>query len=188
MARGLTSAVKTELATGNVRPVNLIYIGFPTPVYLTTASFDLTSSVSGSSQTYTASSHLLGISNVGEANQPIKNTIQISLSGVEQTYISVALNNNIIGDEVKIWKGLLDSSNALIADPFLLYYGTIDEFSISDNTEVANLVLSTTSHWGQFEKISGRQTSNNSQQRFFSTDVGMEFSALTVQDIRWGKE
>ena len=147
-----------------------------------------TSSVSGSSQTYTASGHLLGISNVGEANQPIKNTIQISLSGVEQTYIAVALNNNIIGDEVKIWKGLLNSSNALIADPFLLYYGTIDEFSISDTTELATLSLSTTSHWGQFEKVSGRQTSNNSQQRFFSTDVGMEFSALTVQDIRWGKE
>ena len=188
MARGLSSAVKTELATGNVRPVHLIYIGFPSAVYLTDCSFDLTSSVSGSSQTYSASSHLLGLSNVGEANQPIKNTIQISLSGVEQTYISVALNNNIIGDEVKIWKGLLDDYSSLIADPFLLYYGTIDEFSISDTTETVNLTLSTTSHWGQFEKVNGRQTSNNSQQRFFSTDVGMEFSALTVQDIKWGKE
>ena len=49
MARGLTSAVKTELATGNVRPVNLIYIGFPTPVYLTTASFDFSQSNNESS-------------------------------------------------------------------------------------------------------------------------------------------
>ena len=51
MPRGLTSAVKTELATGKIRPVLLIEIGFSTPVYLTDASFDITSSISGSSRT-----------------------------------------------------------------------------------------------------------------------------------------
>ena len=45
-----------------------------------------------------------------------------------------------------------------------------------------------TSHWGNFEKVSGRITSDTSQQRFFSGDKGFEFSALTVQDIRWGRE
>ena len=49
MARGLTSAVKTELATGNIEPVLLIELGFATPVYFTNASFDITSSVSGTS-------------------------------------------------------------------------------------------------------------------------------------------
>ena len=38
------------------------------------------------------------------------------------------------------------------------------------------------------EKKSGRQTNNNSQQRFFSTDVGMDFSSQTVLDIKWGRE
>ena len=38
-----------------------------------------------------------------------------------------------------------------------------------------------------FEKKSGRQTNNNSQQRFFSTDVGMDFSSQTVLDIKWGR-
>ena len=54
MARGLTSAVKTELATGNIEPVLLIELGFGTPVYLTNASFDIRSSFSGSSRTYQA--------------------------------------------------------------------------------------------------------------------------------------
>ena len=54
MARGLTSAVKTELATGNINPVHLIHLNFSTPVYLTDCSFPLTSSISGSSQTYLA--------------------------------------------------------------------------------------------------------------------------------------
>ena len=188
MARGLTSAVKTELATGIIDPVLLIYIGFGTPLYLTNCGFPITSSVSGSSQTYTASGHLKAISPVSETNKPTKNSLQISLSGVDQSMISVALSENIINDNVFIYRGYLDSNNALISDPFLLFYGTIDEYKISDNTTTANLILTVTSHWGNFSKISGRTTTDNSQQRFFSGDKGMEFAALTVRDIRWGRE
>ena len=188
MARGLTTAVKNELATGVIDPVLLIEIGFGTPVYLTNASFDITSSVSGSSRTYLSNGHLKNISGVNETNQPTKNTLSLSLSGVDQTYISIALSENIINDDVHIYRGYLDSNNALVSDPFLLFYGTIEEYKISDNTSTANLILSVTSHWGNFSKINGRTTTDNSQKRFFSSDKGMEFAALTVRDIRWGRE
>lgn len=187
MARGLSTDVKTELATGNISPILLVYIGFATPLYLTNSGFPLTSSVSGSSQTYTASGHLKGISNTTETNKPTKNSLSISLSAVDQTYVSVILNENVIGKEVKIWKGYLDSSNAIISDPFLLYYGTIDEYKISDSTSTASIVLNITSHWGNFDKQNGRTTTDNSQQRFFSGDKGMEFASLTVRDLRWGR-
>ena len=187
MARGLSSSVKTELATGSIDPVLLIEIGFSTPIYLTNASFDITSNISGTSRTYLSNGHLRSITGVNETNRPTKNTLSISLSGVDQTYISVALNENIINDDVFVYRGFLDSSNALISDPFLLFYGTIDEYKISDNTTIANLIISVTSHWGNFSKTSGRTTTDNSQQRFFSSDKGMEFAALTVRDIKWGR-
>ena len=41
MTRSLTSAVKTELATNDIRPVHLITIGFGTPVNITDCSFSL---------------------------------------------------------------------------------------------------------------------------------------------------
>ena len=187
MARGLSSDVKTELATGNINPVILLYIGFATPQYLTNCGFPLTSDVSGSSQTYTASGHLKGITGISESNSPTKNSLSISLSAVDQSFVSIALAENIINDDIKIWRGFLDSSNALIDDPFLLYFGTIDEYRIVDTTETANLVLNVTSHWGQFDKHAGRSTTDNSQQRFFSGDKGMEFASLTVRDLRWGR-
>jgi len=187
MARGLSSDVKTELATGNINPVILLYIGFATPLYLTNCGFPLTSSVSGSSQTYTASGHLKGITGISESNTPTKNSLAISLSAVDQAFVSIALSENIINADVKIWRGFLDSSNALIADPFLLYFGTIDEYRIVDSTETANLVLNVTSHWGNFDKHAGRTTTDNSQQRFFDGDKGMEFASLTVRDLRWGR-
>ena len=187
MARGLSSSVKTELATGIIDPVLLIDIEFSTPVYLTNASFDITSNISGTSRNYLSNGHLRRITGVNETNRPTKNTLSISLSGVEQTYVSVALNENIINDNVFVYRGYLDSNNALISDPFLLFYGTIDEYKISDNTTTANLILSITSHWGNFSKTAGRTTTDNSQQRFFSSDKGMEFAALTVRDIKWGR-
>ena len=116
-----------------------------------------------------------------------KNSLTISLSAVDTTYVGVALNENIINDNVHIYRGFLEGNLALIADPFLLFYGTIDEFKKADNTDNASLILTITSHWGNFSKISGRVTTDNSQQRFFSGDKGMEFSALTIKDIRWGR-
>ena len=187
MARGLSSSVKTELATGVIDPVLLVEIEFGTPVYLTNAPFDITSSVSGSSRTYLSNGHLRGVTGVSETNKPTKNSLTISLSAVDTTYVGIALNENIINDNVHIYRGFLDGNLALIADPFLLFYGTIDEFKIADNTDNASLILTITSHWGNFSKISGRVTTDNSQQRFFSGDKGMEFSALTVKDIRWGR-
>ena len=68
-----------------------------------------------------------------------------------------------------------------------MFFGTIDEYKIADNTTTANIILTVTSHWGNFSKISGRTTTDNSQQRVFSGDKGMEFSALTVKDIKWGR-
>lgn len=187
MPRGLTSAVKTELATGNIDPVLLIELGLASPVYFTNASFNITSSISGVSRTYISGGHLKGITGVNETNTPTRNTLAISLSGVDQTYIALILNENIINDNVYIYRGYLDSSQALIANPFLLFFGTINDYKITDNTTTANVLLTVTSHWGNFSKTSGRTTTDNSQQRFFSGDKGMEFSALTVKDIKWGR-
>lgn len=187
MTRSLTTAIKNELATNNINPVHLITLGFNTPVNLTDCSFSLTSSVSGSSVTYSASDFILGMSNFTEETDITKTSLTISLSGANQTFISTVLNENVINDSVTIYRGFLDNTNSLISDPFLLYDGQIDSFSISESETSSTVSLAVVSHWADFEKTSGRKTNNNSQQRFFSADVGMDFSSETVQDIKWGR-
>jgi len=105
----------------------------------------------------------------------------------DQTFISTCLNENVVNDAVSIYRGFLNDSNALIADPFLLYKGTIDTFQISESGSESYITLRIVSHWADFEKSNGRKTNNISQQRFFSTDVGMNFSSETVLDIKWGR-
>ena len=188
MTRTLTTAVKNELLTNEIRPVHLLTIGFSTPVILTDNSFDLTSSISGSSKTYTASPFLVSVPTFTEETDVTKTSLNIDLSGADQTFISTCLNENIVNDSVEIFRGLLNSSNSLIADPLLLYSGNIETFQISESQTDSNVTLTIVSHWADFDKKSGRQTNNNSQQRFFNTDVGMDFSSQTVLDIKWGRE
>ena len=187
MTRSLTTAIKNELATNNITPVHLITINFSTPVNITDCSFSLTSSISGSSVTYNASDFIMGMSNFTEETDITKTSLTISLSGADQTFISTVLNENVINDSVTIYRGFLDNTNNLIADPFLLYDGQIDSFSISESETNSTVSLAIVSHWADFEKTSGRKTNNNSQQRFFNADVGMDFSSETVQDIKWGR-
>ena len=188
MTRSLTSAVKTELATNDIRPVHLITLGFGTPVNITDCSFSLTSSVSGSSVTYNASDFILGISNHTEETDIIKSSVSLVLSGADQTFISTVLGENVVNDSVDIFRGFLNDSNALISDPFLLYRGKIDSFDISEGDKESTVGLRIVSNWADFEKKNGRKTNNTSQQRFFSADVGMDFASQTVQDIKWGRE
>ena len=187
MTRSLTTAIKNELATNDIRPIHLITIGFATPINITDCSFPLTSSVSGSSVTYLASDFIMGISDHSEQTDISKATLKLTLSGADQTFISVVLNENVINDSVTIFRGLLADDNTLIADPFLLYKGNIESFEIQEGEKDSTVGLSIVSHWADFEKKNGRKTNNVSQQRFFSTDVGMDFSSQTVQDIKWGR-
>ena len=187
MTRSLTTAIKNALATNDIRPIHLITIGFSTPVNITDCSFSLTSSVSGSSVTYTSSDFILGLSEFTEEVDISKASLKLTLSGADTTFISTVLNENVTNDSVDIYRGLLDSSNALISDPILLYKGNIENFVIQESDTSSNVVLSIVSHWADFDKKNGRKTNNTSQQRFFSGDVGMDFASQTVQDIKWGR-
>jgi len=187
MTRSLTTAVKNHLATNEIKPVHLITIGFGTPQNITDCVHDLTSSVSGSSVTYSSSSFLVSYPEVVEETDIGKSSISIALSGADQTYISLALAENIVNDAVTIYRAFLDDNNAIIADPFLLYKGNIETYTISEDQTSSILNLNIVSHWADFEKKSGRKTNNISQQRFFSSDVGMAFASETVLNIKWGR-
>ena len=187
MTRSLTTAVKNHLATNEIKPVHLITIGFGTPQNITDCVHNLTSSVSGSSVTYSSSKFLVSYPEVSEETDIGKSSISIALSGADQTYISLALAENIVNDAVTIYRAFLDDNNAIIADPFLLYKGNIETYTISEDQTSSILNLNIVSHWADFEKKSGRKTNNISQQRFFSSDVGMAFASETVLNIKWGR-
>ena len=187
MSRGLHSDLVTELDTKNINAVHLVNITLASSsLAFTENSFPLSSSISGSSTTYLSSGVLLDVSNVSESQGVQISRLNLTITGVDQTYIALVLNNNVIHDEVKIFRAFLDSSGAIINNPFLLYHGFINSFQIVDNTSTATLKLDLESYFANSMQVNGRITNNSTQQRFFSGDKGFEFADQIVRDLKWG--
>ena len=183
MARSLTSAVKTELATNKLNPVTLVYLGIASGSRYT----DHYKDISYNANTYTASSVLLGVSDVSESSDVAVDSITVVFTGADQTIISLLLNNDYMDKEAEIYKGFLDSSQQLIADPFLLFKGRIESFAIDEDANSSQVSISIASHWADFDKTKGRKTNTNSQQLFYSGDVGFDYASQVIQGIKWGR-
>ena len=87
----------------------------------------------------------------------------------------------------RIWKAVLDSSDAIVGAPFLVFDGRISSYSISDNTGTSEISIEMSSHWKDFELSKGRRTNRNSQQYYFPADKGLDFSGVIVRNLMWGK-
>ena len=183
MARGLTSAVNTELATDSLNPVTLVYLGVGSGSRYTDHYKDITYD----SNTYSASSLFMKVSSVQESSEISVGNITLFFSGADQTIISLFLNNNYMEKEAEVYKGFLDTNETLIADPFLAFKGRIESFNIDESINNSNARIVVASHWSDFSKIKGRKTNTASQQLHFANDLGFEFASQTVQDIKWGK-
>ena len=184
MARGLTSAVNTELATDSLNPVTLVYLGVASGSRYTDHYKDITYA----SNTYTASSLFMDASAVSESSEVEVTNIELRFSGADQTIISLFLNNNYMNKDVEVYKGFLDSSQSLISNPFLLFKGQIESFSVDESINQSDVSIVATSHWSDFERKQGRYTNTNSQQTFFSGDVGFDYASQAVQELRWGRK
>ncbi len=174
-----------EIAKDSVSVFHLIEMQFSTPVYLTDTHRDIT----WNGKTYLNTTGLLGFGSVSESSTMKVGTMQITLSGVNQANISIALTENFIDQKVLIYRGLFDSNSEIIVDPVLLYDGRIDAFSASEDIQSGSSTLSWTisSHWQDFEKVAGRRTNQNDQQVYYPNDKGFEFASEIINDIPWGR-
>ena len=183
MTRTLTTALKNELLTDSLQPITLVYINVGTGFRFTDHYKDITYD----SNTYSASSLFTKLSSVTESSEVEVSNITLSFSGADQTIISLFLSNSYMEKEAEVYKGLLNTSEAVIADPFLLFKGRIESFSIDESINQSNANIVIASHWSDFSKIEGRKTNTGSQQIHFKTDKGFELASQTVQDIKWGR-
>ena len=95
MSRGLHSTLKTELATDHLDQIHLIQFTIGSTIYYrTTAYFDITYD----GDTYTAGADLLTIPTITESSTVSTSTVNFSIEGASQTFISLFLikNRNIV--------------------------------------------------------------------------------------------
>lgn len=184
MPRGLNSTLKTELAKDSFRLCNLVFIDVGSGIRLTDYAHDV---VDGSN-TYSVSDHVLNIGEPKESRELRVNTMSLSLSGVEQTYISLFLGNDYVNRQILIQKAAISSTGTIVGSPFVAFDGRLTRFEVTERRDSSEVIVEAASHWADFDKKSGRLTNNNSQQQYFPGDVGFEYAANTVRDLKWGRK
>ena len=184
MPRGLNSTLITELEKDSFRLCSLVFIDVGSGVRLTDYGHDITYD----SNTYLSSEHLLKIGEPKESRELRVNTMSLLLSGVEQTYISLFLGNDYINRQLLIYRAGISSAGAVIGEPFLAFDGRLTRFEITEGRNLSEVTVEAASHWADFDKKSGRLTNNNSQQQFFPDDIGFQYAANTIRDLKWGRK
>ena len=185
MDRGSTSAFRTEIVKSANKPFHLLKLAFDdVSYYLSDAYIPVTFS----GNEYTPTGSFLSFSDIVETNDANIETITIALSGVDTTYINLFLAGGYLDRTVEIYKAFLDSNDALVSDPLLIFSGRLNNPAIKEDVDAGTSTISVqaSSLFVDFDRINTRFTNNESQQSFFSGDTGFRFSSVVVKELNWG--
>ena len=142
--------------------------------------------------TYAAAGEFINFGDVADNLEVKDNTLDISLSGVEDTFTAVVLGNPIEGSLVTVSRGFYDEDTGVLfgvtttgsetAQPiFNRWSGRINNYSITDDynfTDEDKITISISCKsllTTLLTKVAGRYTSPQGFQQFNSTDLSMEF-------------
>jgi len=186
MPRDLGAANLAEVAKSAVRLVHLVALHFDSGVQRYT---DGPAALVFGGNTYSADVNLLDISAVSEDRGVQVGRLRVTLSGVAQANVAVALSEPYTDRLVEVYRGFLDGTGALVADPYLHYAGRIDAFQVSEDyaTGAATVAWEVAPHWVDFERTAGRRTNHQVQQTYFPGDLGFEFASEVAKDVPWGR-
>lgn len=187
MTRGYSSAVVSVIADSSQSTAHLVEIELDAATYYLS---DYYRKLTLGGNEYSPFGYLLGFTDIEEVARLENNEVTISLSGVDQTYISLLLSNDYIDRPVRLYRVWLDSNGDIIDDKQLLFDGRIDQPIIQDDPENGATVISLkcSSHWIDFERVNPRRYSNEEQQFRFSGDKGLEFVTEIPLELIWGRK
>jgi hypothetical protein len=190
MARGLNASTLAILNSGNFILADLVEMQLDTPLYFTSAGYDLTTSTDTSSgtQTFIAQGNFMQHSAITEREQPNIGTVNITFTGVPATFRNIALTDDFLHKEIRIYKAFFSATDlSSLVDPVLWYSGRFTGASVVDSSDTSTVLFKTSAHFADFDFTAGRKTNDGSQQRFFPGDKFFEYSTEAIQDLAWGK-
>lgn len=183
----INSATQAELDKNNFNIVTLLafYDIGGTNTFFTDGAID----IAYDGNTYVATRGVMGIGDITEDEDLKIEQMEIVLTGIESENVKLFLDYDYIDRRVVVYRAVIGMDNIIIGDPILVFDGRLDQPRVSEDWKArkADLAVTASSHWSNFEASSGRHTNNTEQQVLYPGDTFFEFTADTQKDVKWGK-
>lgn len=138
------------------------------------------------SNTFTGAGSLLSIQPVEDDSELASKGMAISLSGMDDTILSYALNEKYQNRPMKIYMGFLSGNNES-AGEFVIFKGRMMNMTVNDNPDGNIITLQAENRLIDLSRPSNLRYTKEAQQSLFSGDKGLDFvGALQNADITWG--
>jgi len=158
--------------------------------------------------TYTQLGYLLSMTELQDDLKSTNNQISLVLSGIppvttptgpddDQNYMSIALNSNLKGSRIKIYRAFFDIDSGLYdaQQVYLRFNGFVNNYSLNENWDEGSQLTSNTigiqcsSVNAILEKsYGGRRTNENDQLYWYPGDTGMyRVKSLSDTQFDFGK-
>ena len=180
MARNISETLYSALTGPNVELYNAIFLDLASgPLRLWSGFGDRT--ING--QTYTGSGSLLQISQISENSELNATGMQLTLSGMNQTLISAALQENYQGRQAQVFLGEIS-----VADVVTSFDGLMDVMTITHNSEDVVVELTLESKLITLQRPNARRYTQANHALRHPNDTFFDFTAsLTDKQIAWGR-
>lgn len=186
MARSLTAGMITEVTGRSLSPLLLIKAEFDS------ADLNLWTgigSISYGGDTYIGVGNLLGMTAFIETNKVEANGLSITLTGINSSIISTALGEDYQGRFISCFFACLNSSGALISDPYLLFRGRMDVMEILEAGETTSVTMRCENLLVDFRRRKIRRYTDEDQKTYNPSDKGLEYvDQIQDREIIWGKK
>lgn len=183
--RGMTAAMLAEISKPQVKMFHLLELHFSTVLRFTDYGRDL----EWNGNDYLSDGNLISISNPSDTLSLSVGTLTITLSGANLANIALPLSENFNDVVVWLYRGFIDASGEIIADP-LGKKGQIDTWATEEDPRggYSRVVWTVSNHWATWKQSGGRRTNDNDQQAAYPGDKFFEFAGLLAdKEKTWGR-
>jgi len=188
--RTLTNDFKTALALPEVLPFLIVKIGTADgDINVWSGIGNLIFDPGTGNEIFIGVGTFGGMSAPQETKELKANGVNLSLSGVPASMISLALQSMRQGKDGRIWMGLYNvSTGVLIEDPIDIFSGLTDIVAIEENVDASQIIVGLESRLVNLKKKHDRRYTPEDQKRTFPNDLGFDqVASLQEKEILFGK-
>tara|TARA_R110000868_G_scaffold75190_2_gene217165 strand:- start:376 stop:978 length:603 start_codon:yes stop_codon:yes gene_type:complete len=198
MSRDIPAALLTALSQPEIQPFYAVELMFDPrtvtdvngdpfavgPLRLWTGTSDRVIEVQGADQTFTATGGLLSIGGLDEVSDLSAKSIQLTLSGINTSILSIALQEPYQRRICRLYFG-----EQSVDDVVQIFAGKMNTMSIQDESTSSSITLDVESNLIELERSSGWRYTNENHQSRYSGDTFFSY-VQTIQDqqVAWGRK